>query len=271
MTQIPDIDFAAVRALIRELGREIALPGFARTQSTRKHDGSVVTEIDLAIQQEATARLAAIAPGIALLGEEMSADEQSRLHAGDGPLWCLDPLDGTSNFVSGVPVFAISLALLVAGRSVFGVVYDPVRDECFHAELGAGAWLGDRRLEVTDPAPNLRRAIALIDFKRLKPPLSWALASAAPYRSQRSIGSVALDWCWLADGRCDVYLHGGQRLWDWAAGELILREAGGVSATLDGLDQAQASLTPRSAVAATSTALFNDWREWLSAAASRSP
>jgi myo-inositol-1(or 4)-monophosphatase len=97
----------------------------------------------------------------------------------------------------------------------------------------------------------------------LQPELAQRIARQPPYASQRSFGSVALDWAWLAAGRGQVYLHGKQKLWDYAAGWLILSEAGGVSSTLDGQRGFRASLTPRSALAASSPALFDDWFHWL--------
>lgn len=105
--------------------------------------------------------------------------------------------------------------------------------------------------------------MGLIDFKRLKPELAAKLATSPPYASQRSFGSGALDWCMIASGRCHLYLHGGQRLWDYAAGQLILSEAGGVSATLDGDAVFQNGLSARTIVAATSPELFASWQRWL--------
>jgi myo-inositol-1(or 4)-monophosphatase len=108
--------------------------------------------------------------------------------------------------------------------------------------------------------------MAMVDLKRLPAPLIRALAGKPPYRSQRSFGSVALDWCWIASGRCQVYVHGGQKLWDYAAGYLIMRESGAVGGLLsryedDWLDDF--SLSPRIAVAATHAGLLAQWRAWI--------
>ena len=105
--------------------------------------------------------------------------------------------------------------------------------------------------------------IGLVDFKRLAPELASKLATSPPYKSQRSFGSVALDWCWLAAGRGDVYVHGKQKLWDYAAGGLILSEAGGVAATLQSEPVYNGSLEPRSAVLAINQKLFEKWLHYL--------
>lgn len=232
-----------------------------------KADGSWVTEVDLAVQTAVQQHLAEQFPKIGFLGEEMSipAQEQAwaRCLAGEQRLWVVDPLDGTSNFRAGFPVFSLTLALLERGRVVAGMVYDPVRDELFHARRGAGAYLNHHALNLsTQPDLPLARCLATVDFKRLPKPLACRLASEAPFGSQRSIGSVALDWCWLAAGRIQVYVHGKQKPWDYAAGQLIAFEAGAASAHLDGLRDAPDQplhLAPRSAVAAISENLMAQW------------
>lgn len=266
---LPDV--AALRALVRAAARAELLPLFADVSRHIKTDGSVVTEADHAMQSRMQRELAQHWPRYGFLGEEMAEHEQERLTrvAGSG-LWCLDPLDGTSNFAAGIPFFAVSLALLIGDRPVLGLVYDPVRDECFMARHGGGAWLNDVRLGAPGMAPTeLRRAIACVDFKRLDRGLAATLAAEPPYGSQRNFGSSSLEWCWLAAGRFHLYLHGGQKLWDYVAGSLILAEAGGHAATLEGEEVFQFGLTPRSVVAARDRALLDAWREWISRRADR--
>jgi myo-inositol-1(or 4)-monophosphatase len=217
------------------------------------------------MQERLRGELARRWPAYGLLGEEMTAAEQEARIAEPGPgLWVVDPLDGTSNFAAGIPFFSVSLALLTPAGSALGVVYDPARDELFAARRGAGAWLDGVRLAPGRSAGlPLKRAIAAVDFKRLAPELARRFAEAPPYASQRSFGSVALDWCWVAAGRFHVYLHGRQKLWDYAAGALILAEAGGHAATLEGEPVPVAATTPRSALAALDADLFRAWRDWL--------
>lgn len=138
---------ADLRRLVRDAARADLLPRFADVMRHMKTDGSLVTAADHAMQQHMQRALAARWPEYAFLGEEMTATEQERLvRAAANGLWCLDPLDGTSNFAAGIPFFAVSLALLVDGRPALGLVYDPVRDECFAARRGEGAWLNDAAL-----------------------------------------------------------------------------------------------------------------------------
>jgi len=251
--------------LLRRVGDEELLPRLGRPGARLKADGTLVTEADLAVQARIAAELAQRYPMIPLLGEEMPRAEQERLLAGSVEgIWCLDPLDGTSNFAAGIPVFAISLAYLRHGRTQLGVVYDPVRSECFHARAGEGAWLDDRPVNPGEPPPSLAECIAIVDYKRLEPRLAANLATRPPFRSQRSFGSVALDWCWLAAGRGHLYLHGGQKLWDYAAGRLIFSEAGGAGgcgAGPGGPPSDEPGLSPLLALAAAGPRLLGEWRQ----------
>ncbi len=118
-------------------------------------------------------------------------------------------------------------------------------------------------LRVAQTGLELSQTTALIDFKRLDEELATRLVTQIPYSSQRSFGSVALDWCWLAAGRCHIYLHGRSNIWDYAAGNFIFEAAGGYSTTLDGETIFTHALTPRSSVAAVDQSLFTAWTEWL--------
>lgn len=229
-----------------------------------KSDGSLVTSADVAVQQFLVDALSDRWPDYPVLAEETDpAAQDAALRHSDAGLWCIDPVDGTTNFATGFPAWAISVALIQNGAPALGIVYDPSRDECFSARAGQGAWLNGMPLVAPEGAVALARCVAAIDFKRLAPALACRLASEAPYRSQRNLGSVALDWCWLAAGRCQLYLHGGQRLWDYAAGALVLREAGGAAGALDGEQLFAPTLAPRPVCAAVNTATLAAWRAWL--------
>lgn len=250
--------------LVRTAARQALLPRFEQVTAQVKADGSWVTEADLAMQRGVGEALAASWPDIPLLGEEMSLRAQQSLLVRQGTgLWCLDPLDGTSNFAAGIPYFAVSLALLRAGQVVLGLVYDPIRDECFTAERGRGAWLNGVPLAPLGAPAELARAIALVDFKRLPVALAERLVREPPFHSQRNFGSAALDWCQIAAGRGQVYLHGGQKLWDRAAGELILSEVGGGAVTLEGVPVEREGFGTCSVVAAADHRLWRQWRHWL--------
>lgn len=250
--------------IILPVAKEVLLPRFALSTRQFKADGSIVTEADMIMQDRLRQQLSDRWPQIPLLGEEMSETEQEEcLRNSQAGVWLLDPLDGTSNFAAGVPCFAVSLALLQNGEIQCGLVYDPLRDECFTALKGQGAWLNDEHLSCVSSTLPLKNCIALIDFKRLPHSIAQFLVSTPPYGSQRSFGSGVLDWCWLAAGRVHVYLHGQQKLWDIAAGSLILAEAGGCALTLEKQPVFNASLQSRSIVAASDAALFKTWSECL--------
>ena len=262
METVPDL--TNITAAVRKAAREQLLPRFASVKRELKSDGSIVTVADRAMQEHMRVTLAESWPEFQLLGEEMSPVEQADLMANPrAGLWVLDPLDGTSNFTAGLPFFSVSLALLIGGKPVLGVVYDPERDECFSARRNGGAWLNGEPLGNPTQSLPLKGAIAAVDFKRLPSALARRLAENPPYASQRSLGSVALDWCWLAAGRFHVYLHGKQKIWDYAAGQLVLSEAGGYSCTLDDEPVFRLGNEPRSALAALERGLYEEWHAWI--------
>jgi len=244
-----------------------------------KGDGSLVTDADKAMQHGLQAALAQQWPHISFVGEEMDDAEQRRILASltangssDSPAkayWCLDPLDGTTNFAAGIPFFSVSLALIENGQVALGVVYDPIRRECFSAYRGSGVYLNGVPLaqEATgqESGPALSELIAVVDLKRLPAPLAQQIATQHPFRSQRNFGSSALEWCWLATGRFQLYLHGGQKLWDYAAGRLILDAASGVVSTIEGQRTFEISLDAQSVVAATNLQLYQCWYDWVAA------
>jgi myo-inositol-1(or 4)-monophosphatase len=256
-------DLPKLKQIIISAAREELLPRFADVQRNTKADGSFVTEADLTVQARITRELKQHYPETDLLGEEMTAEEQRALLTSSDSLWCLDPLDGTSNFAVGTPYYAISLALIERGVPTLGIVYDPNRDECFVAVRGQGAFLNEAPLTVRPAGLPLSKCTALIDFKRLPAQLAMDLVAQQPYASQRSYGSVALDWCWLAASRIHVYLHGASNIWDYAAGQLIFSEAGGVSSTLEGEAVYINDLSKRSSVGALDKVTFDQWYGWL--------
>ena len=254
--------------LLRSVAETEIMPRFHNAATRIKADGSLVTEADLAAQQRVCDELGRTWPDIPVLGEEMTLEAQQQLlDDADVGVWCLDPLDGTSNYAYGFPYFCVSLALLRGGEPVLGCILDPVHDECFCAERGVGAFCDGRPLQLVSERTELHECLAIIDLKRLPKEDLPSMGRQSPFRSQRNLGSVALDWCWLAAGRIQLYLHGGQKLWDYAAGQLIASEAGassrlfarGGAAPGEGL-----SLDPRMAIAAENEALFERLLEWWS-------
>ncbi len=250
--------------VVTHVARTEIMPRFLSVGSSRKDDGTLFTEADLACQ----AALADALPGIEpypVLGEEMTRAEQDALWQNnpDG-LWVVDPIDGTTNFINGLPHFAVSVALMRKGRSELGVIHNPVTNETFYAKRGHGAFMNGQSLPLKHRSNPMRDAIAGVEVKYLRSgKLAQRLQGLAPCGSQRSMGSSTLDWCFLASGRYDLYLHGGQRLWDYAAGSVILEEAGGRLATLNTDDYWSDTLWKRSAIAALDPVLFEQWHRWV--------
>ena len=252
-----------IEAIVIPAAIEELLPGFGVCEYTHKTDGSIVTKADLAMQQRLEHELKKAWPEYAILGEEMSEQEQTDVLDGNAGYWCLDPLDGTNNYASGLPFFAVSIALIIDNVQELGFIYDPLREEVFFAQKDMGARLNGHVLDGQIKSEAIERTIAEIDMKRLPTELAVRLVTEEPYGSQRNIGSSALDWCWLAAGRYNIYLHGGQKLWDYSAGNLILREAGGKAVSLDGEPVFRGKLETRSALASLDHALFKYWCEWV--------
>jgi len=245
------------------LAKQEVLSRFEKVGFETKADGSLLTEADTQMQIKTQVFLEKNWPEFAFLGEESPAEEQNAAMQSERGCWILDPVDGTSNFASGIPFFAVSLALMIDSQIVAGLIYDPARDELFSARKGKGAELNGQPLIATTAKTELKQCSGIIDFKRLQPTLATNMAKKAPYSSQRSFGSVALDWCWIAAGRGQIYLHGSQHIWDYAAGWIILDEAGGFSSTLDEEVVLFPEVVKRSAVAATSAELFKEWQTYL--------
>ena len=256
-----------VIAVVREVGRDEVMPRYLKVAHQRKVDGSLLTEADLAAQSALFARLHSIAP-FPMLGEEMSDAAQREVwkRGGEG-FWCVDPIDGTSNFVNGLPFFAISIALIRNGRSILGVVYDPHADEAYYATEGGGAFLDGEPLPIKTPPAELQRCMAGVELKRIDRRLAGRIAEQHPFSSQRNLGASTLDWCYVAAGRLHIYLHGGQKMWDYAAGWLILKEAGGAACGLDGSDFLAGDPWCRSVLAAQTPELLAQWQTWVNAAA----
>jgi len=261
----PDITVAfAARAIdaVRTVAADEILPRFRSVVATHKDDGSVVTEADLAAQRGLMRRLAAL-EDIPVLAEEMRADEQEAIYARGGRYWCVDPLDGSKNFSAGVPFFAVSVALMDGARPVFGMVYDPIADEAFYAVREAGAWLNHRPLVVPPEGPSLAHAVAEVSLRRDTASLKGALKRHPPYAKRLTSGSSALSWCHLAAARVDAMLHSGQKIWDYAAGALILEEARGFLCTIEHEEFWEAPVWSRSVIAARTRPLAREWSAWI--------
>lgn len=204
------------------------------TNVSVRNKGAVdlVTEVDLACEEAIREILVKHAPDHAIVGEEGGVTG-----AGDN-VWYIDPLDGTTNFARGIPVFCVSIGYTEGGGLKSGVVYDPLRDELFCAAEGGGATLNSRPIAVTE-REDLDSALLATgfayDYRTSPRPLFEAFAEM--YKSTiglRRLGAAALDLCYVAAGRFDGYWELGLKPWDTAAGSLIVREAGGMATGLKG-------------------------------------
>lgn len=220
-------------AAAREAGALLrAHRGAARSVTAKSSPINLVTELDRQAEALVVDAIRARFPDHAILGEEGGARGASTHR------WIIDPLDGTTNFVHGLPLFSVSIGLEIAGRMAVGVVYDPSLDECFVAERGAGAFLEGRRLAVSETA-ELGASLLATGFPYdVRDTADNNLAEYAAFtrqnRSVRELGSAAITLAAVAAGRLDGYWELVLGPWDVAAGLLLVEEAGGRVTDLHG-------------------------------------
>jgi myo-inositol-1(or 4)-monophosphatase len=211
----------AAKGLIRDFGEVEQL------QVSIKGPGEFVTAADLKAEKILRAELTKARPGYGFLLEEAGAVRGSDEHH----RWIIDPLDGTTNFLHGIPQWAISIALERDGEIVAGLVYEPIRDEAFWAEKGVGAYVNDRRLRVSARRQMGDAVIGTgIPFREHGDHPAYLKTLAAVMATTSGVrrpGSAALDLAYVAAGRFDGFWEFGLQAWDIAAGILLVREAGG--------------------------------------------
>ncbi|HZB90034.1 MAG TPA: inositol monophosphatase family protein [Stellaceae bacterium] len=211
----------AARGLIRDFGEVEQL------QVSVKGPGDFVSTADLKAEKVLRAELGKARPNYGFLMEESGNEAGTDVHH----RWIVDPLDGTTNFLHGIPHFAISIGLERDGEIIAGVIYEPVRDEMFWAEKGAGAFHNDRRLRVSArrhlPESLIGTGIPFIGRGDHRSYLASLAAAMASTSGVRRMGVASLDLAYVAAGRFDGYWEFGLSPWDLAAGIIIVREAGG--------------------------------------------
>jgi len=187
------------------------------------HD--IKLELDVRSQDLIEKRLLAAFPEHAFLGEESTTGNASA-----DSRWVVDPIDGTVNYFYAIPHFCISIALQKKEEMVLGVIYDPMRDELWEAERGAGTFLNGRRVQVS-PRNELREAIVTVGFAKSTATINAGMPLLErlvhKVRKCRMMGSAALDMAYVSCGRLDAYIEQGISLWDMAAGWVLVEEAGG--------------------------------------------
>jgi myo-inositol-1(or 4)-monophosphatase len=223
----------AVEAVLRAGSIQMAHFG-TELKIDKKGVIDLVTEVDVAVEKMFRGMVAERFPDHVVLAEELGGGE---LPAGR-PCWIFDPLDGTTNYAHGFPVFASSLALEIDGRIVVGAVYDPTRKELFTATLGGGAHLNGVPMRVSS-TDSLVDALLVTGFpysvhEERAELVSLFSAFLAEAQAVRRLGSAALDICYVAAGRMDAFWEQHLRPWDMAAGALMLTEAGGRLTGIDG-------------------------------------
>lgn len=222
-----------VESLARQAG-EILRAGYGKNhQVTFKGEIDLVTEID---RQSETFLLSEIQRQYPL--HAVVAEESGGIAGQACCKWYIDPLDGTVNFAHGIPIFSVSIAYAQNGSIILGVVYDPLRDECFSAQAGKGAWLNGKSIHISH-AQELEQSLLVTGFPydiRTNPQTNLDLFTKFSLISQgvRRLGSAALDLCYVATGRFDGYWEMRLSPWDLAAGALIAQESGARVSDLKG-------------------------------------
>jgi myo-inositol-1(or 4)-monophosphatase len=220
----------AGRSLKRDLGE------IEHLQVSLKGPRNFVTAADRRAEEIIYQELAKARPGFGFLGEEGGTREGTdKSHR-----WIVDPLDGTTNFLHGIPHFAVSIGLERDGVIVAGLVYNPANDEMFVAERGKGAFCNDKRIRVANRQKLADAVVAcgLPHYGRGDLVLARheIFAAQQNFAGLRRYGAAALDLAWVAAGRLDAYWEHDLQAWDMAAGLILVREAGGFVSDLDGKD-----------------------------------
>jgi myo-inositol-1(or 4)-monophosphatase len=269
---VPSTDLAELAAGVARQAGALLLEGrdAPRTMvETKSSPTDMVTEMDGAAERLIRAALRSARPDDAILGEEQGEGSGS-----SGVRWIVDPLDGTTNYLYGFPIWSVSIAAQVHGEVIAAVVLDPERDELFSARLGQGATCNGRHLRVTGP-PQLDTALVgtgfAYDRDRRGVQASWLPLILPRIRDIRRAGSAALDLCWVAAGRLDAYYEMGVRLWDFAAGALIAAEAGAWVGGFGGGPAIDGASSEGAGVIAACPQLAEPLRALIAAAAAAAP
>lgn len=258
-------DFLVVCKAAARAAGEVLKDGMGKAPVTEKSPGDFVTQADIASQEAIEAMIHTSFPTHGFLGEEnQSADDKPNQLVDYEFCWVVDPLDGTTNYIHQLRSFSVSIALLHRGKIVAGIVYDPLLDEMYAASLGGGATLNEAPIRVSQ-CTNIDQSLLVCSFSTNVQQDSIELKRFTnilcnTQSTIRRLGSAALNLAYVACGRLDGYWATSLKLWDMAAGTLILTEAGGVIEHIDGkplqLDDPQF-------VAANNPRLLSQVSKWL--------
>ncbi|MCE5324749.1 inositol monophosphatase [bacterium] len=200
---------------------------------TKADLGDIVTEVDIASEKFVIDRIREQYPNDRILSEESGV-----VGEGDsGRVWIIDPLDGTRNYMTGIPFFCVSIAVTADGKPEMGVIYDPIHDEMYFANHGGGAYLNGERIHVS-AQESLEDSLVSVSWVRRKVDremfVDYIEQISRDTSYFRRLGSAALVLAYIAAGRLHAYMQGGLNPWDVAAGILIVEEAGGVVSDFHG-------------------------------------
>lgn len=224
-----------IESIARQAG-DVLRQGYGNVRHIQQKGAiDLVTEFDKRSEEMILSAIQREFPDHAILAEESGRNEISSEYQ-----WVIDPLDGTTNFAHGIPIFSVTMALFQNNSPILGVTYDPLRDEMFSAEAGLGATLNNRPIRVSTQA-SLEQAVISTGFPYdLRTNLRNNLAQFVQFQLRttavRHLASAALDCAWTAIGRLDGYWEFGVEPWDIGAGVLLVREAGGHVTSIDGND-----------------------------------
>jgi fructose-1,6-bisphosphatase/inositol monophosphatase family enzyme len=266
------LDPDLVAQFIRETARDVILPRFRALkpgETSEKSPGDMVTIADIEAERQLAKCLSEVMPEAAVLGEESVAANPALLDllGGEKPVWVIDPIDGTNNFVRGDPRFSVIVALVERTQPTAGFLYDPLGDRMVWALAGQGAWSAGRRLAI-DVAPG--KTLTGAGYGKTADGARVATAIQSAGMGLRNFGSGGLEYLALALGELDFSLHSRSLPWDHAAGMLIAQEAGGVARFLDGT-RYDARLRDRKVLAAASDKVWRRVRDLVAAPAEAPP
>ncbi|MFO7247168.1 MAG: inositol monophosphatase [Bacillota bacterium] len=263
------MDLAAIATVAQEAVREAAEYVRRRLddpiEAMRKSErGELVTEVDRTVERMVVDRILRAFPDHGILGEE-GVFTRADAPAPEVPLWVIDPIDGTTNFVHQRINFVLSLAVYHGGEGLIGIVYDPLRDEWFEARRGEGATLNGRPIRVRPDASRLEEALIVTSLFWSRYAERFGLTDkirelGRRVRGMRLYGAAALELAYVACGRLDGFFSPSLSPWDFAAGALLVKEAGGMVTTVDGTPL---SLEGRTTVLAGAPAIYRALRTYL--------
>lgn len=220
-----------IKPIVEEVGAFVLSRFRMKNQMDLKPDGSIATEVDVAAEKMLKKELLALIPDAAIYAEESDKQESAEYR------WIIDPIDGTKNFACGIPYFCVAVALEHQNQVIAAVTYAPALQECFYAERGHGMWWNDQKVSLDQEYWKKRTAALITRHSHISnTQIRKKLKDKGYSGSFRYYGAAALDLGYIAIGSIDVLISESIYWWDVAGGLLMVEEAGGYTADLDGVE-----------------------------------